>query len=237
MSFRPLRSERPRGAQRKPVTSTQKQIVFVTPATQPLLITKALSLTQHLLLKLAGMSEWANSNKSCQRSKKEKRKEKVVWRPTALISKRDHYLIRKFTTSWFPFSISHALWNDLSVPTLFVASIVPILLVLDSCNGLTAERHEHSLLPRHFTALILPSWLVVTCLKWPPTAALTSTLPWLCDTSDCTCQPLSSKPYPLNAPPLTFVSVFFPSSDFSSLFSDQLLFLLLCPYMTLSYVV
>lgn len=74
MSVRPLRSERPRGAQRKPVTSTQKQIVFVTPATQPLLITKALSLTQHLLLKLAGMSEWANSNKSCQRSKKKRRK-------------------------------------------------------------------------------------------------------------------------------------------------------------------
>lgn len=159
MSVRPLRSERPRGAQRKPVTSTQKQIVFVTPATQPLLITKALSLTQHLLLKLAGMSEWANSNKSCQRSKK-KRKKKVVWRPTALISKRDHYLIRAFTTSWFPFLISHALWNDLSVPTLFVASIVPILLVLDSCNGLTAETQT---LPAAQTLYSSYSALLIGC--------------------------------------------------------------------------
>lgn len=85
------------------------------------------------------------------------------------------------------------------------------------------SRHKHS------AAFIPPPWLTVTCSLWPPTAALTSTLPWLCDTFDCTCQALSSKPYPLNTPTDLCLCFFFSfSSEFPSLFLHYYLLVAPC---------
>lgn len=94
------------------------------------------------------------------------------------------------STCWFPVLVE----NRQSGPPVFVAWILPVLLIFDSCDGF-AEYRGKRLLPKHSAAFIYAFLTVCGVLKLPPAAASTSTLSRLRKSSDCTCQALSSNPH------------------------------------------
>lgn len=144
----PVQAERLRGGQRKRLPATQKQTACLSPLNQPLLMTKALSVTQRLLATLIGVLDWSH---------------KLVFRKsTAVFSKTNFY-------SWAEDSkknlfcvqlIDNVRWLALGLS----APPVPIQQDLVSCNGLTVERHKPFTLLTSSAAPCQASWLAVTCL-------------------------------------------------------------------------